>query len=230
MIRFFLIAALSTLCLVDDRNQEAVEYVGTRPTGGRVQLELLQREGLQQNHYLLEVGCGALMSAIPMMTFLEKEHYVGIDPNSWLRERTLLIPENRAAVEASQPLFLQRNDFDAESAGIEFDFIFAHSIMSHAAHWQLPLFLENTAKVLKEGGKVIFSLRLTEPNEYGNRGAEEETNASEWQYPGCSFFDEETVVREASQWFRKVERKKEYTALITADNRGAFHDWFVLTK
>jgi cyclopropane fatty-acyl-phospholipid synthase-like methyltransferase len=225
-----ILAQVLTLCCVDERNQKAVEYVGTRPTGGGVQLELLQKEGLQPDDYVLEVGCGALLSAIPIMSFLEKEHYVGIDPNSWLREQTVLIAENRMVIEASKPLFLQRSDFDAQSTGIVFDFIFAHSIMSHAAHWQLPLFLENSAKVLKEGGKVIFSLRLTQPNEYGNEGADQETRANEWQYPGCSFFDEETVIREAGKWFHKVERKKEFTTLITSDDRSAFHDWFVLTK
>jgi SAM-dependent methyltransferase len=225
-----ILAQLVLLCSVDERNRAAVEYVGTKPTGGGVQLELLQREGLERDDYVLEVGCGALLSAIPIMSFLECEHYVGIDPNSYLREKTLLIAENRAVVEASKPLFLQSSDFDAECTEIVFDFIFAHSIMSHAAQWQLPQFLENTAKVLKEGGKVIFSLRLTEPNEYGNEGAEQETKASEWQYPGCSFFDEETVVQEAGKWFQRVERKKEYTALITADDWSAFHDWFVLTK
>lgn len=225
-----ILAQVLTLCCVDERNQKAVEYVGTRPTGGGVQLELLQKEGLQPDDYVLEVGCGALLSAIPIMSFLEKEHYVGIDPNSWLREQTVLIAENRVVIEASKPLFLQRSDFDAQSTGIVFDFIFAHSIMSHAAHWQLPLFLENSAKVLKEGGKVIFSLRLTQPNEYGNEGADQETRANEWQYPGCSFFDEETVIREAGKWFHKVERKKEFTTLITSDDRSAFHDWFVLTK
>ena len=55
-------------CIVDDRNMRAIEYVSTRPTGGIVQLQLLQREGLQKNHYVLEVGYGALSSGIPIMS------------------------------------------------------------------------------------------------------------------------------------------------------------------
>jgi cyclopropane fatty-acyl-phospholipid synthase-like methyltransferase len=215
---------------MDDRNREAVDYTGTRSSGGGVQLQLLQLEGLQENDYLLEVGCGALASAIPMMSFLKRGHYVGIDPNPWLMEQSLKIPENRKVVEERCPTFVQNGDFSAQSTGITFDYVFAHSIMSHAAHWQLSLFFENTSKVLKEGGKVVFSIRLTEPSEYGNEGALEESHSETWQYPGCSFFAEETVIREASKYFRKIERKKQYTALLISDNRGACHDWFVLTK
>lgn len=218
------------LCQMDERNHEAINYVGTRSTGGRAQLELLRLEGLQENDYVLEIGFGALMSAIPIMSFLEIGHYAGIDPNKWLMEASLQIPENRAVVLERQPVFLLRDDFDGSAFGRTFDYIYAHSIMSHAAHWQLPLFLENCAKVLREGGKVVFSLRLTEVNEYGNEGADQETHANEWQYPGVSFFHKETVIREASKWFSHVELKKDFTRRLTEDSRGVYHDWFVLTK
>lgn len=219
-----------TACTMDNRNLQAIEYVGTRPTGGIVQLQLLLMEGLQKDDYVLEVGCGSLMSGIPIMSYLEKSHYVGIDPNTWLMNQTLLIVENQQIITKKSPLFLNNADFDASSLGIVFDYVYAHSIMSHAADWQLSFFLKNISKVLKNNGKAIFSIRLTEPNEYGNEGATQETHAQEWQYPGCSFFDEATVVQEASKWFAKVERKKDFTALITQDNPGACHDWFVLTK
>lgn len=219
-----------TQCVIDDRNIQAMEYVGTRPTGGITQLQLLQHEGLRKHHYVLEVGCGALMTGIPLMSFLKDGHYVGIDPNPWLMNKTLLIAENQQVVKEKDPLFINTTDFDASSSNVEFDYVFAHSIMSHAADWQLSLFFEKTAQVLKKNGKVIFSIRLTEPNEYGNTGAAEETHAQEWQYPGCSFFDKATVIQRASQWFSKVEHRKNFTAILTADNPHAFHDWFVLTK
>jgi cyclopropane fatty-acyl-phospholipid synthase-like methyltransferase len=218
------------LCQMDHRNRDAINYVGTRPSGGKAQLELLLLEGLQENDYVLEIGFGALMTAIPIMSFLETGHYAGIDPNKWLMEASLQILENRAVVLEKQPIFLYNYDFDGSSLMRTFDYIYAHSIMSHAAHWQLPLFLEKCAKVLKKGGKVLFSLRLTEINEYGNEGADRETQANEWVYPGVSFFHKETVIREASKWFSKVEHKKEFTKRLTEDSKGVYHDWFVLTK
>lgn len=214
----------------DKRNRAAIDYCGTRPSGGRCQLEILLREGLKKQHHVLEIGCGALMSAIPIMSFLEKSHYVGIEPNTWLIKASLQIPENQIVVDQQSPIFLQNTDFDASSLGIAFDFIFAHSIMSHAAYWQLPLFLKNCAQVLKDGGKVIFSIRLTEVNGFGGEGASSETLSQDWVYPSCSFFDRQTVVKEARLWFRGVEYKLEYTALLTSDCPGVCHDWFVLTK
>lgn len=218
------------LCLMDHRNHEATNYVGTKSSGGRVQLELLKLEGLEEKDYVLEIGFGALMSSIPIMSFLEVGHYAGIDPNRWLMDASLQIPENQLVVCERQPIFIHNDDFDGSSLGITFDYIYAHSIMSHAAHWQLPLFLKQCAKVLKDQGKVIFSIRLTEKNEYKCEGDDFETHADEWQYPGCSFFDRETVIREASRWFSQVEYKKDFTRLLTEDDRGACHDWFVLTK
>src|SRR5689334_14158690 len=97
---------MSRKCVVDNRNIRAVEYVGTRPTGGIVQLKLLQQEGLQPHHYVLEIGCGALTSAIPIMSYVEHGHYVGIDPNPWLMQQTLLIPENEVAVIEKNPMFI----------------------------------------------------------------------------------------------------------------------------
>lgn len=218
------------ICQMDHRNYEAINYVGTRSSGGRVQLELLLLEGLEEKDNVLEIGSGALMTSIPIMSFLERGHYVGIDPNIWLMKASLQIPENQAVVLEKQPVFLHNSDFDAGSLERTFDYIYAHSIMSHAADWQLSLFLENCAKVLKEGGKVVFSLRLTEPNEYGGEGADQETQANEWQYPGCSFFHKETVILRASKWFKKIEHKKQYTKLLTENSKGVCHDWFVLTK
>ena len=97
-----------------------------------------------------------------------------------------------------------------------FDYIISHSVISHAAHWQLPLFLEQCCRVLKKNGKVIFSLRLTEPNEFGNVGADRASCANEWEYPRSVFFNKETVIAEASKWFTKIEHKKEFTDFFSA--------------
>lgn len=217
--------------IVNQLNEHAIVYVGNRyAQNGVMQLELLLREGLQKQDYVVEIGCGALVAGIPIMSFVEHGHYAGIEPNKWLIDATLQIPENSKIVEDACPQFLYNQDFDASSLGIQFDYIISHSIMSHAAYWQLPLFLKNCAQILKSGGKVVFSLRLTEPNKYGSYGAPAETKDSEWQYPGNSFFDKETLIKEASQYFSKVEQKELYTELITSSDSSAFHDWFVLTK
>ena len=219
-----------TLCKQDRRNARAVDYTGTRPTGGGVQLGFLIGEGLKPSDRVLEIGCGALASAIPIMSFLETGHYFAIEPNRWLIDASLNIRENRNVFNSRSPTIINNLNFDATSLGISFDYIFAHSIMSHAAHWQLPQFMENCSKVLKEGGKVIFSLRLTQPNPYGNSGSPEETKSPNWVYPGVSFFHLDTVMREGAKWYSKVEHRKDFTRRLTDDMKGVCHDWIVMTK
>ena len=34
--------------------------------------------------HVLEVGCGCLSAGVPVMRYLQRGHYVGIDPNRWL--------------------------------------------------------------------------------------------------------------------------------------------------
>ena len=226
-------AEVTQTCLlsITEANKKAISYVGnTNPVNGRMQLELLLREGLQKDNYVLDLGCGALVAGIPIMSFLDQEHYVGIDPNKWLIDVSLHIKKNMDITLCKRPLFLYNGDFDARSTNITFDYIISHSIISHAAYWQLDLFLLMCSKVLKKGGKVIFSLRLTEPNEFGNEGALEETNSNKWVYPDNSFFHKETIIRKAAPLFNIIEHKKLYTELIMTTDKSAKHDWFVLTK
>jgi hypothetical protein len=59
-----------------------------------------------------------------------------------------------------RPVFLSRTDFDASETGRRFDFVLSHSILSHAAHWQLPVFLAHVAAVLSSYGTAVVWLRM----------------------------------------------------------------------
>lgn len=240
--RLSLSAIFSTICFcfhvlnasvltVTQENLDAMRYVGENyPEVGVAQLELLRMEGLQKDSHVLEIGCGALVAAIPIMSFLAEKHYVGIDPNRWLIDASLKIQENCQMVAEKLPTFLYNENFNAKSLNITFDFILAHSVLSHAALWQVQLFLKVCASVLADNGTVIFSLRLTEPNEYDPSGTKIESTTDQWQYPGNTFFRKETIVFEASKWFRKIEHKPSYTKIIMSIDKSSYHDWFVLTK
>ena len=223
-------ASPQLLKIVANVNDHTLAYVANAPENGAVQLDLLRREGLKNTDYVLEIGCGALIAAIPIMSFLEPKHFVGIDPNKWLIDASLKIKENKDFVDKKQGQFFYNENFDASLANIQFDYVISHSIISHAPLWQFKLFLQNCAKVLKNGGKVVFSLRLTEPNEFDPTGIKEESTTDKWQYPTNTYFHKNTVIAEASKWFKRVEYKKEYTTLILASRKDQWHDWFVLTK
>ena len=63
---------------VTEANCDALKFVGSTPNSGKMQLQLLLLEGLKTEDYVLEIGCGALVASVPIMSFLEESHFVGI--------------------------------------------------------------------------------------------------------------------------------------------------------
>lgn len=177
------------------RVEDARAFVGTDQVSGQIQFELLQREGCKPGSKVLEIGCGNLHAGVPIIQFLEKGSYVGIDPNEWLRQSRMKDPSVRKLVGDKQARFLSRDDFDASSLQMKFDFVLSHSVLSHCAHWQLEQYLQNASKVLAPGGRIVASIRLAEGNAYGSTGSPDKRDSMSetWQYPGVSWFELATV-------------------------------------
>jgi cyclopropane fatty-acyl-phospholipid synthase-like methyltransferase len=207
----------------------ARSYVGTDEVSGQLQLELLKRQGCRPNSKVLEIGCGRLHAGIPLMQYLDKGNYVGVDPNEWLRQTAMKNRYVREVVEEKQPRFLSVDDFDASALGIKFDFVLSHSVLSHCAHWQLEKFLRNAGKVLAPGGRILASIFLAEGNAYGSRGTpgKEDSMHQEWQYPGVSFFKLSTVMKTAHMLGLTAVRIPEYTEFYTKTRPKERHDWLL---
>ena len=43
------------------------------------QFDFLKRMGLERTQVLLDLGCGTLRGGIPLIEFLERGHYIGVD-------------------------------------------------------------------------------------------------------------------------------------------------------
>jgi cyclopropane fatty-acyl-phospholipid synthase-like methyltransferase len=204
-------------------------YVGTDDVSGRLQFELLKREGCSPDSKLLEIGCGNLHGAVPLIEFLEKANYVGLDPNEWLREAAMKKRYIRQLVKKKQATFLSVDDFDASGLDIKFDFAFAHSVLSHCAHWQLGLFLRNVSKVLAPNGRIVASIRLAEGNAYGSSGTpgRDDSRDETWQYPGVTWFKLATVRDVAEKEGLTVLRIPEYTEFYIRTRPNEYHDWLL---
>lgn len=211
---------------------DAKRYVGTDETSGQVQLELLKREGCRPSSTVLEIGCGYLHVGVPLMQYLEKSHYVGVDPNEWLRRKAMKKYNVRKLVEEKHARFLSSDDFDASSLGNEFDFVFAHSVLSHCAHWQLGQFLRNTSKVLAPKGRILASIRLAEGNRYGSEGTADKRDSrhESWQYPGVTWFELSTIMETAALHGLTAAHIPEYTEFYTSIRPDECHDWIVFSS
>lgn len=207
-------------------------YVGSDEKSGQIQLELLKKEECIPSSKVLEIGVGALHLGIPLINYLEKGNYVGIEPNEWLRKKKVMMKEIHYLIYQKQVTFLNVKDFDASRLGKKFDFIFAHSVLSHCAYWQLEQFLENTSKVLLSKGKIVASIRLAEGNKFGSKGSVGKTDSMDkkWVYPGVSWFKLSTVKQIANKYDLNVEHKPEYTEYYVKGKPNEFHDWLVFYK
>jgi SAM-dependent methyltransferase len=209
----------------------ASRYVASSRAGGEVQLELLKREGCTPRSAVLEVGCGCLSAGAPVMAYLRRGNYVGIEPNRWLLDAGLTDWRTRLLARRRRPTFLAVTDFDARPLGRTYDYVLSHSVLSHCAHWQLEQFVSNVARVLRPGGRILASVRLAEGNAYGSSGTpdKDDSRHGEWQYPDVSWFKLSTVQETAQRHGLRVTVKPQYTELYVARRPHEFHDWLVLT-
>jgi cyclopropane fatty-acyl-phospholipid synthase-like methyltransferase len=212
--------------------EDAQRYVATSRTSGELQLELLKLEGASPQSHVLEVGCGCLSAGVPLMRYLNRRRYVGIEPNRWLLDAALSDWRVRWLVTTKRPTFLERSDFDAGELGRAFDYVLAHSVLSHCAHWQLQEFIRNVERVLSPQGRVLASIRLAEGNAYGSPGTPDGVDSMdlEWQYPDVSWFTFDTVERTAAKYGLAVVVRPEYTERFISRRPREIHDWLVLLR
>src|ERR1700751_5591042 len=211
------------------RGLRAKYYVGTDEVSGQLQFKLLMRQGCRPNSKVLEIGCGRLHAGIPLIQYLDKGNYVGVDPNEWLRQTAMKNRHVRQIVGEKQPRFLRVDDFNASELGMNFNLVLSHSLLSHCAHRQLEIFLRNVGKVLAPGGHILASARLAEGNGYGSSGTpdKEDSMHQEWQYPGVSFFKLSTVMKTADMLGLTAFHIPEYTEFYTKTCPKECHDWLL---
>jgi SAM-dependent methyltransferase len=211
-------AQSSTLHSATRSPDDAGRYVATSPASGEVQLELLRLEGCVPDSSVLEVGCGCLHAGVPLISYLRRGNYVGIEPNTWLLDAARRSVRTRWLLARKRPTFIARTDFDAGSLRRTFDFVLAHSILSHCAFWQLEEFVRNVARVLRPRGRIVASIRLAEGNPYGSTGTPDgqDSRDEEWQYPGVAWFRLVTVRETAARHGLTVQVKPEYTERLIA--------------
>lgn len=127
---------------------------------GAVEVGLLKHYGLQPNHHLIDVGCGSGRLAKPLSAFLAGK-YSGFDlvPNlvSYARE-TVNRPDWRFDV--IDHISIPEPDGCA-------DMVCFFSVVTHLLHEQSYWYLEEASRVLRSGGKIVFSfLDFSEPSHW----------------------------------------------------------------
>jgi SAM-dependent methyltransferase len=124
---------------------------------GPIEMALLRHYGLPQDGYLVDVGCGSGRLAKPLSGWLQGR-YLGID----------LVP----ALVAHARKLAARPDWRfqvIDHIGIpeqegQADMVCFFSVLTHLTHEQSYWYLDEAQRVLKAGGRIVFSfLELREP-------------------------------------------------------------------
>ena len=98
---------------------------------GKLQLDYLVEQGLQPEHYLLDVGCGPLRAGVHFIGYLEPGHYAGVDKRGARLERAAEVELPRHGLEDKAPLLLVNEDFEFSKLGQTFDYAIAQSVFTH---------------------------------------------------------------------------------------------------
>ena len=127
---------------------------------GFLELETLKHFGLGADSYVIDVGCGSGRLAKPLSQYL-KGRYLGID----------IVPE---LVDYARRI-VGRPDWRFELAGGlsipekdgEADVVCFFSVFTHLLHEQTYVYLQEAKRVLKPGGRIVFSfLDFTIPDHW----------------------------------------------------------------
>lgn len=171
------------------------------------QFEVLMEQGLRPEHVLLEVGAGCLDLGRKLIEYLDPLNYSALEPNEWL------VIASR--VSRKDFHFYGFDDFVLTRARAIQDFIFAHSILTHADRAQIRTLLSEAVKVLVPNGVLIAS--------FYDQGCGDSDHVG-WMYPnGCVYTAEfiEKLAKEAGFHLAQTE----------SDPRHPFkHSWLFARK
>lgn len=206
---------------------KARHYVGSfwGKSGWRQFQTLRKFVGLETDQQLLEVGCGAMNAGQFFLPYLDKNSYVCVEPNEVLHKQSIRDHPGLAGNSTQKAaVFIARDDFDPRpKVGEEmlFDRTWSHSVLSHAADWQLMQYFEVMAAVLKPDGVGMASLRFSDVT-----GREEEpSHDTSWIYPGVSYFSFPEAKCMAKRVGLELELVPEARLFFTKVCPNEFHDW-----
>ena len=145
-------------------NDEAVRRAvgGEFDAYGVLLKQALIHHGLKNTDYLIDVGCGSGRLAKPLAEYLTGT-YLGIDVVPGLVEYARkLVPRPDWRFEVAEGLKIPEGDGRA-------DMVCFFSVLTHLLHEESFVYLREAKRVLKPGGKIVFSfLDFRVPSHWGS--------------------------------------------------------------
>ena len=131
---------------------------------GKLQFDLLVKEGLRSDHFLLDVGCGSLRGGIFFIKYLVKGHYFGIDKNPELLKGGKIELDENDLLKKNPVLKLMEN-FEFDILEQNFQYAIAQSVFTHLSEDKIKKCLTNIQRVLTEDGRFYATFFESKPNQ-----------------------------------------------------------------
>jgi len=117
---------------------------------GLIEFCLLLDCQLEKNHFVIDIGCGSGRLAVQLANYLEG-HYTGIDVVPELVDYAREITQRRDwRFAVAEGLTIPEPDDSA-------DFVCFFSVFTHLLHEESYQYLIEAKRVLKPGGRIVFS-------------------------------------------------------------------------
>lgn len=126
---------------------------------GVIETDILRYAGLQDSMALIDLGCGSGRLAKPLGTSM-KIDYLGLDVVQPLLDYARSISPPNYQFVLNEALSIPAGDSSA-------DMVCAFSVFTHLLHAESYIYMEDIRRVLKPGGRLVFSfLEFANPNHW----------------------------------------------------------------
>ncbi|MBX7105217.1 MAG: class I SAM-dependent methyltransferase [Gemmataceae bacterium] len=124
---------------------------------GRIELDLLQMEGLRPGMRLVDFGCGSGRLAVHVVPALGAGSYIGIDVSAELLRRGESLIRDRHPQSPCGVQWIKHVTCDFPLPDASVDMFCAFSVFTHLEHEDTYKYLCDARRVAKPGGKFVFS-------------------------------------------------------------------------
>jgi len=134
------------------------EYVGGNwEQVGEHQLAFMKRRGLQPQHVLADVACGALRGGAKFIAYLDPGNYLGIEKEAALVKRGIDVELPSELHEEKSPEIVVSPSFEFHLFSKAPDYSLAHSLFSHLNLDEIALCLQNLRAIVSPGSEFYAS-------------------------------------------------------------------------
>jgi SAM-dependent methyltransferase len=123
------------------------------------QIRFLKSIGMAPEHYVLDLGCGVLRGGLPIIDYLNKGHYCGIEARKTaLDEGVRALHE--AGLQSKVPTLLVIDDLSRATLNQKFEFIWAFSVLIHMEDKILDPCLDFVSRHLGRNGRMFANVKI----------------------------------------------------------------------